>query len=175
LKRDPSHIEELEGAPPRRVFSIMDNVELVKRSFEAISAWDVDALLRLYDPDVELLPLTGTRVESGGYRGHDGVRDYMAEARDLWDVLEPEGRLHEDLGDRVLVAGHCRVRGRSSGAESDPATSWVIHIRNGRIVSHRACATYGEAAELAGVEPAADSAVWLRRRSLPAPGCFGRR
>ena len=153
----------------------MDNVELVKRSFEAISAWDVDALLRLYDPDVELLPLTGTRVESGGYRGHDGVRDYMAEAHDLWDVLEPEGRLHEDLGDRVLVAGHCRVRGRSSGAESDPATSWVIHIRNGRIVSHRACATYGEAAELAGVEPAADSAVWLRRRSLPAPGCFGRR
>lgn len=175
MKRDPSHIEELEGAPLWRVFPIMDNVELVKRSFEAISAWDVDTLLRLYDPDVELLPLTGTRVESGGYRGHDGVRDYMAEARDLWDVLEPEGRLHEDLGDRVLVAGHCRVRGRSSGAESDPATSWVIHIRNGRIVSHRACATYGEAAELAGVEPAADSAVWLRRRSLPAPGCFGRR
>jgi ketosteroid isomerase-like protein len=150
---------KLEGAPPRRVFPIMDNVELVKKSFEAISAWDVDGLLRLYDPDVELLPLTGTRVESGGYRGHDGVRDYMAEAHDLWDVLEPEGRSHEDLGDRVLVAGHCRVRGRSSGAGSDPATSWVIHIRDGRIVSHRACATYDEAAQLAGVDLAGDSAV----------------
>lgn len=133
----------------RRVFSTMDNVELVKKSFKAISAWDIDALLRLYDPDVELLPLTGTRVESGGYRGHDGVRVYMEEAQDLWDVLEPLGRSHEDLGDRVLVAGHCRVRGRSSGAESDPETSWVIHIRDGRIVSHRACTTYREAAALA--------------------------
>jgi ketosteroid isomerase-like protein len=51
-----------------------DNVELVKKSFEAMRAWDVDALLRLYGPDVEYLPLTGTRVESGGYHGHDGVR-----------------------------------------------------------------------------------------------------
>lgn len=129
--------------------TVSDNIELVRRSFEAISAWDVDELLRLYDPDVELLPLTGTRVESGGYLGHDGVRDYMAEAEDLWDVLEPEGRAYEDLGDRVLVMGHCRVRGRSSGAESDPPCAWVIRVCDGRIVSHTACATYEEAAELA--------------------------
>jgi ketosteroid isomerase-like protein len=137
----------------RHVFLVMDNIELVRRSFAAISAWDVDALLRLYDPDVELLPLTGTRVESGGYVGHDGVRDYMAEAEALWDVLEPKGQAYQDLGDRVLVKGHCRVRGRSSGAESDPATAWVIHMRCGRIVSHRACASYDEADRLAGVEP----------------------
>jgi ketosteroid isomerase-like protein len=57
---------------------VSENVELVRRSFEAMRAWDVDALLRLYDPDVEFLPLTGTRVESGGYRGHEGVRAYFA-------------------------------------------------------------------------------------------------
>lgn len=34
-----------------------------------MSAWDVDALLGLYGADVDFLPLTGTRVESGGYRG----------------------------------------------------------------------------------------------------------
>lgn len=61
-----------------------ENVELVRRSFEAMSAWDVDELLRLYAPDVEFLPLTGTLVESGGYRGHEGVRAYFAEARELW-------------------------------------------------------------------------------------------
>ena len=38
-----------------------------------MSAWDVDELLRLYAPDVEFLPLTGTLVESGGYRGHEGA------------------------------------------------------------------------------------------------------
>ena len=130
-----------------------ENVELVRRSFEAISAWDIDALLRLYDQDVEFLPLTGTRVESGGYRGHEGVRAYIAEARDLWDVMVPEGDEYRDLGDCVVVAGRCRVRGRISGAESHPACAWVVGVRDGTIVSHRTCATYEEALEVAGVEP----------------------
>jgi ketosteroid isomerase-like protein len=135
-----------------------ENVELVSRSFEAMSAWDVDELLRLYARDVEFLPLTGTRVESGGYRGHEGVRAYFAEARELWDVLEPEGLEYRDLGDRVVVGGRCRVRGRGSGAESHPACGWVIGVRDGTIVSHRTCATYDEALRAAGVEPAEDHA-----------------
>ena len=119
-----------------------------------MSAWDVEALLRLYDADVEFLPLTGTRVESGGYCGHDGVRAYFAEARELWDVLQPEGQEYTDLGDRVVVAGRCRVRGRVSGAESHPACAWVIRVRDGAIVSHRTCATYDEALKAAGAVPA---------------------
>jgi ketosteroid isomerase-like protein len=137
---------------------VSENVELVRRSFEAMRAWDVDALLRLYDPNVEFLPLTGTRVESGGYRGHEGVRAYFTEARELWDVLEPQGHDYRDLGDCVLVAGRCRVRGRVSGAESHPACAWVIGVRDGTIVSHRTCADYDEALEVAGVEPAEEHA-----------------
>ena len=126
-----------------------ENVALVRSSFEAIAAWDVDRLLRLYATDVEFLPLTGTRVETGGYHGHEGVRAYLDEARDLWDVLEPQGVEYRDLGDKVLVAGHCRVRGRASGAESDPPCAWVIGVRNGKITSHRACASFDEALDAA--------------------------
>ena len=131
-----------------------ENVELVRRSFEAMSAWDVDAPLRLNDRDVDFLPLTGTRVESGGYEGHAGVRAYFAEARELWDVMDPEPHEYTDLGDRVLVAGRCRVRGRVSGAESHPACAWVIGVRDGTIVSHRTWGTYEEALHAAGVEAA---------------------
>ena len=42
-----------------------ENTELVRRSFEAMSAWNLEALLGLYDPDIEFLPLTGARVETG--------------------------------------------------------------------------------------------------------------
>jgi ketosteroid isomerase-like protein len=133
---------------------VSENIELVKRSFEALGSRDLDALLGLYDPDVQFLPLTGTRVGTGGYRGHDGVRAYFEEARELWDVLEPRGHEYVDLGDRVLVAGSCRFRGRSSGAESEPACAWVVGVRDGRIVSHRTCATYDEAVHSAGSEPA---------------------
>jgi ketosteroid isomerase-like protein len=135
-----------------------ENVALVTRSFEAMRAWDVDALLGLYDTDVEFLPLTGTRVESGGYRGHDGVRAYFAEAQALWDVLEPEGVEYRDLGDRVVVAGRCRVRGRASGAESHPPCAWVIGVRDGKIVSHRTCANFDEALEIATVEASEEHA-----------------
>jgi uncharacterized protein len=138
--------------------AVSDNVDLVKRSFAAMSAWDVEALLRLYDQDVEYLPLTGTRVESGGYRGHEGVRAYLAEARDLWDLMEPEGQDYRDLGDCVVVAGRCRVRGRVSGAESQPTCAWVIRVRDGTIVSHRTCATYNEALQAAGLDPRAEHA-----------------
>ena len=102
-----------------------ENIELVKRSFEALGSRDLDALLGLYDPDVQFLPLTGTRVGTGGYRGHDGVRAYFERPGTLWDVLEPHGREYVDLGNRVLVAGSCRFRGRSSGAKaSPPAPGW---------------------------------------------------
>ena len=50
------------------------NVEIVRKSFAAIARGDVKGLLELYDPDIQFLPLTGTRVESGGYRGHAGLR-----------------------------------------------------------------------------------------------------
>jgi ketosteroid isomerase-like protein len=138
--------------------SVPDNVDLVRRSFAAISAWDVDALIRLYHPDAQFLPLTGTRVESGGYHGHAGIRAYMQEAEDLWDVLQPTGEHFEDFGDYVVVAGHCRVRGRMSGAESDPTCGWVVEIRDGLIFSHRACSSYEEALDVAGVRPAEDPA-----------------
>jgi ketosteroid isomerase-like protein len=133
---------------------VSENVELVKRSFQAIRAWDIEGLLRLYHPEIEFMPLTGTRVESGGYLGHAGVRAYLAEAEELWDVMEPDGNHYEDLGDRVVVLGTCRVRGRLSGAETNPACAWVIGVSDGVIVTHRAFSTYEEAESVADVERA---------------------
>lgn len=125
------------------------NVDLVKRSFDAMRRGDVEGLLELYDDDVSFLPLTGTQVETGGYRGHDGVRAYMAEVLEVWDQLWPCGEQYIDLGDRVVVLGACKVRGRSSGVESDSPCAWVVQVSEGRIGSHRTCRSYEEALELA--------------------------
>jgi ketosteroid isomerase-like protein len=137
---------------------VSDSVALVKQLFEAVRLSDVDMLLELYHPDVELMPLTGTRVETGGYRGHAGVRAYAAEARDMWEVMEPVGEQFTDLGDKVLVVGRCRVRGRVSGAESNPVCAWVVGVRDRQITSLRACESYDEALRAAGVEPVEDAA-----------------
>jgi uncharacterized protein len=128
-----------------------DNVEVVRRSFEAIGSRDLDALVAMYAPDVEFQPLTGTRVESGGYNGHDGVRAYFDEVGEVWDEMRPHADDVRTVGDRVVVLGGCLVRGRNSGARSDAPMAWVITVRDGKVTSHRGYRTREEALEAVGL------------------------
>ena len=128
-----------------------ENVEIVRKSFEAIAQDDIEALLRLYDEDVEFLPLTGTQVESGGYRGHDGVRDYFVEVADVWEQIRPYAEDVRAAGDRVVVLGGCAVRGKASDVETDTPMAWVVTVRNGKITSHRGFRTSDQALKAAGL------------------------
>ena len=127
------------------------NMEIVRRSFEAFGKRDVEGLLELYDPEVRFLTLTGTRVESGGYIGHAGVRDYFEKMADIWEELRPYGDEFRSVGNDVVVLGGCVVRGRGSGAEADTPMAWVITLRDGRITTHRSYATREAALEAVGL------------------------
>jgi len=124
-----------------------ENVEIVRRSFDAMCRSDVDDLLDCYDGDAEFMPLTGTLVESGGYHGHAGIRSYFAEAAETWERLRP----HADDIRTIGVLGGCAVRGKGSAVETDSPMAWVITIRAGKITSHRAYKSHGEALEAAGL------------------------
>ena len=127
------------------------NVEIARRTFDAIGNWDIDALLELYDPQITFLPLTGTRVESGGYVGHDGVRAYFEEVAEIWSELRPRADDTRTTGDHVVVLGGCAVRGRGSGVESDDPMAWVLTIRDGKVTSHRGYRSREEALESVGL------------------------
>jgi ketosteroid isomerase-like protein len=129
-----------------------DNIEIVRRAFEAIRNRDIEALLRLYEPQAAFRPLTGTQVESGGYRGHDGIRAYFEEVDTVWDQMLPHADNLRCDGDLVVVVGGCMVRGRESGAETDRAMAWVFRVRDGRIASHRAFSDSEEALSAAALE-----------------------
>jgi ketosteroid isomerase-like protein len=58
-----------------------ENVEVVRRVYDALSGRDFNTFRALHDPDIELTPL---RPEGATYRGHDGVRRYWDE---LFDVF----------------------------------------------------------------------------------------
>jgi ketosteroid isomerase-like protein len=126
-------------------------VELVRRSFAALGARDLDALGEIYVPDVDWRPLTGTRVESDGYRGHGGVAAYFEEIEPIWDQVAPHGESYHVHGDQVIVIGSCHIRGHGSGIETQSPMAWVITVQEDRIVAHHAFATAEEALEHAGV------------------------
>ncbi len=128
-----------------------ENVEVARRTFEAIGRWDIDALLKLYDPEIEFLPLTGIRVESGGYIGHAGVREYFEEVAEIWEELHPHADDLRTVGDDVVILGGCAVRGRGSGAESDSPMAWVLTVRDGKVTRHLGYGTREEALEAVGL------------------------
>lgn len=128
----------------------LQSIEVVRRSLEAMADRDVEELLSLYAAEIEFLPLTGTHVGSGGYRGHGGVRDYFDEVEEIWDIVRPEPEAMQAIGEDVVVFGHCAIRGKASKLETREALAWVITVRDGRVVRHRVFQTSQEALEAAG-------------------------
>ena len=127
------------------------NAAIARQTFRAICRRDIDGLLELYDPQIEFLPLTGTRVESGGYVGHSGVRDYFEEADEIWEEMQPHADDVRTVGDDVVILGGCAVRGRGSGARTDNPMAWVLTMRGGKVIRHRGFATREEALDAAGL------------------------
>ena len=53
-----------------------ENVEIVRRAFEAFNRRDMTAFLDLLDPDVEWVPILAV-LEGRVYRGHKDVRRWV--------------------------------------------------------------------------------------------------
>jgi uncharacterized protein (TIGR02246 family) len=114
------------------------DVELVRRVFEAINERDVDAMLDAYHPDADLSTLTSELVQGNAYRGHSGIREYFSSFADVWEELHLEPEEIRDLGDRILVVGRWSSRGKESGAAVESPAAWIFAVRDGRIVFTRA-------------------------------------
>ncbi len=128
------------------------NVEIVRRVFDAFNRRDVAAFLELLDPDVEWVPILAV-LEGRVYRGHADVRRWIEDLATDWELFEVHPEELDDLGDRVLVSGHWRARGRASGVELDnqPGT-WLYEIRGGKVVSMLTFTDRDEALEAAGLK-----------------------
>jgi hypothetical protein len=55
-----------------------ENVEIVRDALDAFGAADVERLLQFMDPEIKFEPHLA--LLEGNYRGHDGVREFMADA-----------------------------------------------------------------------------------------------
>lgn len=113
-----------------------ENVEVVRRVYEAAGSRDAATVLSLYDSDVEL---DNTRLEiaddAGGiYRGHDGLREFFRDWHQAWENVEYDYDELIDAGDdKVVAVVTRRARGRSSGAAVELHAALVWTLRNGRV------------------------------------------
>ena len=110
------------------------DADLITRMLDEWNGGDVDALLQVFDPEVEVRPALSTFLASMVYRGHEGVRTWYAETNEPWAQLHADAERFIEAGDRtvVIVALHARV----PGGEIDVAAriAHVVSVRDGRIV-----------------------------------------
>ena len=96
-----------------------ENVEIVRRALDAYTAGDIEGMSSFLDPDGELHSAIISGAEGKAYRGHAGIRSWVAETKASFEALSMELTEFRDLDDRVLAFGRVHAKGRESGVELD--------------------------------------------------------
>jgi ketosteroid isomerase-like protein len=130
-----------------------ENVEIVRRGWEAWRMGDLDALVALYDPGVEwdTTHYEGW-PEDGVYRGRAGVRRFLEQWLASWERYETGvDEIIDAGGDCVVVL--CWQQGVGPGSDAPGRMEWtqVCRLRNGLVWRLEAWSDRQKALESAGL------------------------
>jgi ketosteroid isomerase-like protein len=131
-----------------------ENVEIAGRALAAYNWRDVDSIALYVTTDFEWFPALPGTVEGvalDGYRGREGIETYLGEIGDTWEKLRVLGDEFRDLGDRVLVLGRVKGRGRGSGVEVEAPLAIIFDFRDGKMSRSKAYLDHDEALRAAGL------------------------
>jgi ketosteroid isomerase-like protein len=132
-----------------------ENVEIVRRVFDAVARRDTETILSHPDVDWDgsrhrwAEMLGGTAAH---WQGHEGLRRWSREYYAMWENLEDEVEELLDAGDCVVSIVTTRARGRASGIEVEwKQNAGVWTVREGKVVQVVWHATPEDALEAAGL------------------------
>lgn len=113
------------------------NVELVREGYARWRAGDHELLLDFFltnaAPDIEVFSRFGG-FSGVPYRGHEGVRAWLAEIQESFVRFEPWLDDARQVGDdRVVAVGGISFRAKESGVDMAERMGWVYEFRNGRL------------------------------------------
>jgi ketosteroid isomerase-like protein len=125
-----------------------ENVEVVRRSFEAFARGGPEAMLHLFSDQV----ITYRADPDGAtFDGKAGFREAAADwAEDFseWQVLPQE---FTDLGERVLVRVLQTAQGKSSGARVEEDYWFLFELAGGEVSKLSFYSRHADALEAAGL------------------------
>jgi ketosteroid isomerase-like protein len=111
---------------------------LVRRTFDLFNARDAEGIVELMAPEGELYPYAIDARRHDGYRGHDGVRAYIADVGKMFAEFRVDIDTVRDVGDGVVLA-EGRIGGRTvDGIPVDMAAAWLWTVSEGRLTRMQA-------------------------------------
>jgi ketosteroid isomerase-like protein len=127
-----------------------ENVELVRRVFDAFNRRERDTLRALHHPDIEVDWSASPGPESRIYRGGEQVRDFYEDFLDMFERVHLLPERFIDAGDSVVVPNSAELSGRD-GIQTVARSTWVFEVRGGRIVRVRFYRQTADALEAVGL------------------------
>jgi ketosteroid isomerase-like protein len=122
------------------------NVEAVRAGIAAYNRGDVEALLAVYDPDVEFATLL-----LGNHHGKEALRALFEENRENLSGYGFELDEAIDAGDTVIAVARLLGAGRVSKIELGDLIAFSLTFRDGRCVRQQTFRNKAEALEAVGL------------------------
>jgi ketosteroid isomerase-like protein len=130
-----------------------ENVEVVRRAFQAFADRDLDALEEFWDPDIVWRAAEGAIDDVGEMHGPAAVRRYMQDGFDIFDDLSFVVEEVRGVGDDgVLSVQRLKGRAKLSGIEIELRYATVSTVREGKVVRGREYLSVEDALKAVGLE-----------------------
>jgi ketosteroid isomerase-like protein len=117
------------------VFGQSENINIVKKLYDAFTKRDISTMLELINPDVEWGEPENPFNPSGGtHYGHSGFLEWVNIGREAEEILllEPKKMLVDE--DSVAVVGFMKCKAKSTGKEYESDFVHLITINDGKVV-----------------------------------------
>jgi ketosteroid isomerase-like protein len=126
-----------------------ENVAHFHEWIDRVNRGDADWMVEHAAPDVEWEPArAGTE---GAFHGHEGLRAFVKDTEESFEVFQGSVSEVRGLGDRVLGFGVLRIKGRGSGIEIDVPVAAILTFRDGLLVRFKDYGDPQRALEAAGL------------------------
>jgi ketosteroid isomerase-like protein len=126
-----------------------ENVEVVRRVYDAFSRRDWDAVFRDMDPEFEITTKRGPNA--GTHRRREGAQEFAEDYLAAFDDATAEPERFLEAGDRVLALVTRRSKPRGAETEMVVRNGHVWTLSGGRILSMESFPNPDEALDAVGL------------------------
>ena len=128
-----------------------ENVELMRKAYEAWNRGELDWLLDHMTDDFEFWAGLGFSDLDAVYRGKEGWRRFVEMWRDAWAEITVRVERIEDLEDRLLALLTFDGNGRGSGVEVSLRVGQVATVRDTKLSKLVSTPSWDEALKAVGL------------------------
>jgi ketosteroid isomerase-like protein len=110
------------------------NLELARRGIDAYNRGDLEAVVELLSPQVEVYA-PPQLINAGTYRGRHGFLEWVRRWDEVWEERHIEAERIEPVGeDHVVVSVHQFGKGGGSGIHVEMRIAQLFEIQDGEVV-----------------------------------------